>query len=118
MFGRRASYYSTSKAHTDQAVLTRLVELAQPQPGWTALDVGTGTGHTAFALAPHVAHVVAQDLTEAMLNEARALQERNGLEVRWDLGDVHALPYEDGAFDLVVCRRAAHHFTGIEQAVG
>ena len=51
IFGERASRYTTSAAHTDPQVLARVVELAAPQPDWLVLDVATGTGHTAFALA-------------------------------------------------------------------
>ena len=59
IFGRRAAYYTTSANHKDDAVLERLIALARPRPGMTALDVATETGHTALALAPHVQHVAA-----------------------------------------------------------
>ena len=52
VFGERASFYATSPAHTDTQVLARVVELARPQPDWLALDIATGSGHTALALAP------------------------------------------------------------------
>ena len=58
IFGERASRYTTSATHTDPQVLGRVVELSRPEASWRALDVGTGTGHTAFAVAPHVARVV------------------------------------------------------------
>lgn len=118
IFGERAAFYATSKCHTDPEVLGRLVELAQARPGWRALDIGTGTGHTAFALAPHVAEVVATDLTPAMLSEAEKLQARNGLvNVTFRIADVHDLPFEDTSFDLVACRRAAHHFADIDRSL-
>ncbi len=79
VFGKRAAYYTTSTAHTDKAVLDRVVELARPNRNATALDVATGTGHTAFALAPHVSRVTAVDITPEMLEEARRLQPTNGL---------------------------------------
>jgi protein-L-isoaspartate O-methyltransferase len=58
IFGEHAASYTTSAAHADEHVLERIVELARPQPHWTALDTATGTGHTALALAPHVASVI------------------------------------------------------------
>ena len=63
VFGQRAAFYATSAAHKDRAVLNRVVELARPWPDALALDVATGTGHTAFALAPHVRRVIAIDVT-------------------------------------------------------
>ena len=119
IFGARADMYTTSASHTDQQVLGRLVEIAEPEAKWRVLDIGTGTGHTALALAPHVHEVVGLDLTEEMLREARALtQERKIGNVTFRVADVHSLPDEfEGTFDLVTCRRAAHHFSDIRLAV-
>ena len=118
VFGERAAFYVTSAAHTDAAVLARVVELARPQAHWRVLDVATGAGHTAFAVAPHVSSVVAVDLTPEMLAEARKLIAERGIaKVECREADVHALPFEDAAFDLVTCRRAAHHFGDIALAL-
>ena len=57
IFGRRASFYTTSASHADPQVLAKVLALADPKPDWTVLDVATGTGHTAFALSRHVASV-------------------------------------------------------------
>ncbi|MBI4298061.1 MAG: methyltransferase domain-containing protein [Chloroflexi bacterium] len=125
-FGRRAAYYTTSATHADPQVLARVVELAMsgteglasPKPSWQALDIATGTGHTAFALAPDVAHVLGLDLTPQMLTQAVALrQARSIANVDFCLGDVHRLPFSAESFHLVTCRRAAHHFSDIGQAL-
>jgi SAM-dependent methyltransferase len=120
VFGARAAFYTTSEAHTDEAVLSRVVELARPLPADLALDVGTGTGHTALALATRVAHVTGTDVTPEMLAEARALAMSRGAaaaNVEFVLADVEALPYADGSFDIVTCRRALHHFLRPEAAL-
>lgn len=118
IFGQRAAFYTTSAMHTDPQVLARVVELAQPRPEWNVLDVATGAGHTAFALASRVARVVGIDLTNEMLVEADALRTSRGIgNVTFRVADVHHLPFEDGAFDLVTCRRAAHHFSNIARAL-
>lgn len=118
IFGERASFYSTSPAHTDPQVLKRVVELSSPQSDWTALDVATGTGHTAFALAPFTSSVVGVDLTTEMLSEAKGLQASQAMpNVSFCASDVHHLPFADRSFDLVSCRRAAHHFSRIEIAL-
>src|SRR5215510_9306880 len=77
-FGAHAAAYSTSTVHAKGASLARLVELTKPHKTWRALDVATGAGHTAAAFAPHVASVVASDLTEEMLTEAAALAAAKG----------------------------------------
>jgi ubiquinone/menaquinone biosynthesis C-methylase UbiE len=118
IFGERAALYTTSESHTDPHVLARVVELSAPQPEWTALDIATGTGHTAFALAPHVRSVIGTDLTPEMLAEAAMLRaQRSITNVSFRPADVHHLPFDDGSFDLVTCRRAAHHFSDIARAL-
>ena len=83
-FGAHAAAYATSTVHAKGASLGRLVELVKPQPQWQALDIATGAGHTAAAFAPHVARVVASDLTEEMLEESAKLATVQGLRQHGD----------------------------------
>ena len=78
-FGRTSADYATSTVHAGGMDLHLLVDAAEPAPGATALDVGTGAGHTALALAPHVRLVLALDITPEMLAEARRLGATNGV---------------------------------------
>ena len=118
VFSERAAFYVTSATHTDKKVLDRVVGLAKPLPFDLALDVATGTGHTAFALAPQVREVIAIDVTIEMLIEGRKLKAEHGLQnVEFRLADVHELPFDDQSFDIVTCRRAAHHFVDIGKAI-
>jgi len=118
IFGARAAFYATSASHTDPVVLSRLVALAAPEPHWTALDIATGTGHTALAIAEHVRAVAAADLTFEMLMQAERLRASRGISnVSFQLADVHALPFRTETFDLVTCRRSAHHFSMIGHAL-
>ncbi|MBE2221100.1 MAG: methyltransferase domain-containing protein [Anaerolineae bacterium] len=111
IFGASADAYVTSEVHAKGASLTRLVELLQPQSDWRMLDVATGGGHTAFILAPHVAEVVATDITREMLvNTAKGATERGLLNVSTDVADAENLPFPAASFDVVTCRIAAHHF--------
>lgn len=110
-FGAAASDYALSAVHAHGPSLARVVELVAPQPSWRVLDVATGAGHTAMALAPLVAHVVASDVTDEMLAQARKLAADKGLSnVETAHADAGALPFDDQSFDLVSCRLAAHHF--------
>jgi ubiquinone/menaquinone biosynthesis C-methylase UbiE len=118
IFGERAARYTTSAAHTDPQVLARVVELAGPQRDWLVLDVATGTGHTAFALAGRVRAVIGIDLTAEMLAESKRLGAARGIcNVTLGLADVHALPFPSETFHLITCRRAAHHFSRIGEAL-
>jgi len=113
-FGAHAAAYATSTVHAKGASLGRLVELVKPQPDWQALDIATGAGHTAAAFAPHVAQVIASDVTDEMLTEARKLAEAKGFANMQTAGaDAEALPFDAGRFDLVTCRIAPHHFPDI-----
>ncbi len=118
VFGQRAAFYTTSAVHKEKVVLDHLVELAHVQPTDRVLDVATGTGHTAFAFAPHVREVIATDITPEMLVEGERLKEEGGMtNVKFQLADAHQLPFEDASFDVVTCRRSAHHFTAIRKAL-
>lgn len=109
-FGREAEKYLTSKAHDDPSALAGLVALLPDRLG-RALDVGTGAGHMAFALAPRCDLTVALDPTPAMLDIVRREASVRGFDrLSTVLAFAEDLPFRDGTFDLVTCRVAAHHF--------
>ena len=111
IFGLRAARYTTSACHTDPEALSKLAALCAPLPHWQVLDAATGTGHTALFLAPVVRFVAGVDLTPEMLAEATKLRSTQGVgNVGFGQADVAHLPFADRSFDLVTCRRAAHHF--------
>ena len=113
-FGANAANYTTSAVHAKGASLARLVELVQPGKDWIALDIATGAGHTAAAFAPHVARVVASDLTPEMLEEARKLAASKGFaNMETAQADAEKLPFAGGTFNLVTCRIAPHHFPDV-----
>ena len=111
-YSRFAEGYITSETHARGSDLDRLLAIVQPQPQWQALDIATGGGHTALKFAPHVAHVIASDLTPRMLEKARRfiVEERGVDNVSFEKADAENLPFEDDRFDLVTCRIAPHHF--------
>src|SRR5581483_7781176 len=117
-FGAVATAYVTSKVHASGADLDWLVEAAALTGTEHVLDVATGGGHTAFALAPYAAEVVALDLTRPMLEVAQQEALARGLNnIRYLEGDAQALPCEDASFDVVACRQAPHHFPKVDEAV-
>jgi len=117
-FGRQASWYTVSRVHSASDGLEALVRLASPSPDDRALDVATGTGFTALALAPYCRRVVGVDFTPAMLREAASLRHARGISnLVLCLGDAEALPFREGTFDIVTCRHAAHHFPDLPRAL-
>ena len=113
-FGATVAEYVTSATHAKGEDLPLLPVLAGLTGAERVLDVATAVGHTAFALAPYAREVVATDMTEAMLAEARRQADARGIRnVRFQEADAEALPFTDGAFDVVTCRIAAHHFTDV-----
>ncbi len=117
-FGTNADKYATSAVHAKGESLARLVDLTNPQPYWSVLDVSTGAGHTALLFAPLVAHVVATDVTPEMLATARRLAgERKLANLEFEPADAHSLPFDGGMFDLVTNRLALHHFADAHKAL-
>jgi len=110
-FTRQAVPFATAAAIRNEDALNRIVEMAQAGPDDTVLDVACGPGLLACAFARVVRNVTGIDLTPAMLEQARALQRRQGLEnLTWQEGDVLPLPYADASFSIVSARFAFHHF--------
>lgn len=117
-FGAVAANYVTSQVHASGQDLAWIVEALALTGTEHVLDVATGAGHTAFALAPHVAEVVALDITREMLATAQHVAtERHLHNVRFLEGNAEALPCADASFDVVTCRQAPHHFPHVQQAV-
>jgi ubiquinone/menaquinone biosynthesis C-methylase UbiE len=110
-FTRQAVPFSSAPAIRNQEALNRIVELADAGPEHTVLDVACGPGLLVCAFARVVRHATGIDLTPAMLEQARELQQQQGIQnVTWRQGDVLPLPYEDGEFSIVSARFAFHHF--------
>jgi len=86
---------------------TILLRHAAPRSQERVLDVACGTGIVARQAAPLVgAHgqVTALDMNAAMLAVARALPAPPGATIAWQEGNAMALPFTNGAFDVVLCQ--------------
>jgi len=117
-FGRMAAAYGTSTTHLHRNALVDLREFVERRPGpyRVAVDIGTGPGFTAFAIAPFCERVIATDVTPQMLEQVRSLRgERDAPLTQMALAAAEALPFRDGAIDLVVTRTASHHFLDFDR---
>lgn len=77
--------------------------------GQRILDMATGTGRAAMALARRGAIVTGVDASQQMLSVARARAAEAGLTITFAEGDAHALTFADRTFDVVVCLRMLMH---------
>jgi SAM-dependent methyltransferase len=80
----------------------RLVRHAKVRSGDRLLDVGCGTGVVAITAARLGAHVAGIDLTPELLERARQNANISEVSIDWREGDAENLPFDDGAFDVVV----------------
>jgi len=118
-FGAHAEAYSQSPSHRSGKDLEALVLALQPRSWERALDVATGPGHVARALAHRLRAVVGVDLTPAMEPVFVRNAKEEGLHnLVFRVAPAEALPFPDQSFDLVSCRRAAHHFEDLTRALG
>jgi ubiquinone/menaquinone biosynthesis C-methylase UbiE len=117
-FGGSAAAYVASAGHATGEDLDRLLAWGAARRPDRVLDLATGGGHTALLFAGIAGRVVAVDLTEPMLRAARDhVRARGGAHVEFVAADASGLPFGDGAFEVVTCRTAAHHFADLGAAV-
>jgi len=95
----------------------RLVDLAAPSDGDRTLDLATGTGDIAFALAARGARVVGLDVTRRMIELARAKASSEGSTATFLVGDMLALPFPSGSFDIVTTGYGLRNVPDLEAAI-
>lgn len=100
----------------DRAWKRRLVRMAQVRPGLRVLDLATGTGDIAYLLHDAGARVVGLDITERMLQLARRKRPEGPGPV-FLAGDMGALPFADGSFDLVTTGYGLRNVPVLETAI-
>ncbi|HET9093711.1 MAG TPA: bifunctional demethylmenaquinone methyltransferase/2-methoxy-6-polyprenyl-1,4-benzoquinol methylase UbiE [Solirubrobacteraceae bacterium] len=129
MFDRIAGGYdrlnSVMTAGLHHAWRRRAVELAQVGPGDRVLDVATGTGDLAFALAAAVGpagHVVGADFSEPMLAIARRKASEGtggaaGATVEFEQANALLLPHATDEFDAATVGFGVRNFSDLDQGL-
>ena len=114
-YGSRAASYVESTTHSQGADLEQIEALLRGRTQARVLDLGCGGGHVSLRAAPHVAEVVACDVTPDMLDAVRLTAAARGLDnIRVREAAAEALPFEAACFDVVLCRFSAHHWQDLE----
>ena len=114
-YAPRAGAYVTSTVHGSGADLDQIETIVRDHPAARVLDLGCGGGHVSYRAAPHVAEVVACDVTAAMLDAVTRIAADRGLtNISVKQAAAESLPFEDAVFDFVLCRFTAHHWSDVE----
>jgi ubiquinone/menaquinone biosynthesis C-methylase UbiE len=106
-FTKQAVPFSQIQNHSPDLILTT----SQAGQDDTVLDVACGPGLMACEFAAVARHVTGIDLTPAMIERAKTMQESQRQEnVSWRVGNVLPLPFPDASFSLVFTRYSLHPF--------
>lgn len=109
-FTTQAQAFAANPWVTDEERIRRLVAAARIAGSERVLDIATGPGYVAEAFAGRAREVVGVDLTDAMLAIANERTKERGISnIVFRAADAQNLPFENGAFDVVVCRLLLHH---------
>jgi ubiquinone/menaquinone biosynthesis C-methylase UbiE len=113
-FARTAERVAARQDARAARLAEQVRDFVQARGDERALDVGTGAGALAFALAPLVREVVGLDPVPELLELARARSLPNTEFVE---GDGTALPFPYASFDLGGTHRTLHHVAQPERVV-
>lgn len=118
-FDRLAPQWTSMRSSDAFASLEAALDALPSEPP-TVLDLGTGTGLAAFAVARRFpsASVVGSDIAEEMIAQARAATPPELAErVRFEVADAAHLPFDPGSFDLVVLANMIPFFDELARVV-
>ncbi|HEY7290429.1 MAG TPA: ubiquinone/menaquinone biosynthesis methyltransferase [Vicinamibacterales bacterium] len=97
----------------------RVIEMASPSSASRVLDLATGTGDLAFGCAARGARVVGLDLTQRMIElaNAKAATQQDTIVPRYLVGDMLALPFPSGSFDIVTTGYGLRNVPDLSRAI-
>jgi cyclopropane fatty-acyl-phospholipid synthase-like methyltransferase len=118
-FDSHAADYDDDHGPEYRACADLVIEHATAGPEDVVLDLGTGTGEIALALAPHAKRVIGRDISEGMLEQARRKASAEGIEnVEFGPGTFREPNVPAGAddpIDVAVSNFAMHHLADDEK---
>jgi 2-polyprenyl-3-methyl-5-hydroxy-6-metoxy-1,4-benzoquinol methylase len=117
---RAAEQYGMPAAPPDPRVdrkFARICELARRHlPAESFLDAGCGDGRYLAALGGAARRVAGVDLSARILETAAATARQSGVEPELHAASLEALPFDEAAFDVVLCSQVLEHVVDVEAA--
>jgi len=116
---KRAEKYA-QRPVSDQAAYEKKLEITRTyfRPDSEVLEIGCGTGSTALAHAPHVRHILATDISPAMIDIARRKAEAAGIEnVTFETRAVGDHDLREASYDAILALNLLHLLAEPEAAV-
>jgi ubiquinone/menaquinone biosynthesis C-methylase UbiE len=113
MEGGIANWY-TKITRKDLSEFERLARglAADLPPGARVLEVAPGPGYLSVALAKlGTFKITGLDISQSFVRIASEYAKREGVTARFIHGSASNIPFEDGLFDLIVCRAAFKNFS-------
>ncbi len=113
-FSGAAEQYAQSEQRGGDDLAAVVAALAAAPAAGLVVDVATGPGSTALALAAVADRVVGTDLSPGMVAKGTERATEAGVaNVTFEVADAEHLPFAAGEVDVVTCRIAAHHFPDV-----
>ncbi len=109
-FGQISEDYARHRAGFPDSLFERLATYGVGIKNQLVVDLGTGTGSLARGLANRGCNVIGIDPAEEMLNEARELDEKAGIQVEYRVGKAENTQLPDASFDVVTAGQCWHWF--------
>ncbi len=109
-FGRTSEDYRAHRAGFPPETFDRLVQFGIGLPDQRIVDLGTGTGTVALALAERGSSVVGVDVAEEQIEQARAIAGEQGRDVEFVVAPAEETGLDAGTFDIVVAGQCWHWF--------
>ncbi len=109
LYDRIGTGYDITR-QADSFILSRLIYHLNADGMSKCLDVACGSGNYTVALANSGITMYGVDQSSLMIDTANCKNNN----IVWDVGDVAALPYQDGEFSGAIATLSIHHFKDLQ----
>lgn len=116
---KMAARYAKSKIRDEAGYQRKLAKTQEYfRPDWRVLEFGCGTGTTALIHAPHVAHILATDVSGNMIEIAKGKAQAAGIaNVHFEQGTLEELKLDPESFDAVLGLNILHLLEDVEGTI-